>query len=320
MTLRPIYKLHPDYKYMHLIPRFNLSSPWALKVFSKFWGLAMGSYKFSPKVRTEKVVIPSAEDGFSIPALVIRPKDGITDKKLPCLVLYHGGAFYLPAIRFQYKLAEIYATAVNCAVVFPDYRLSLDNPFPAGFHDCYATLLWAEKNADELGIDASKIVVGGDSAGGCLAAAVALKARDAKGPKLCGQMLIYPVIDYQCKTDSANQFVKSTLWNAVANRIMWDVYLKNTGGLKDTDTVSPYASPVAAKDLSGLPPAYVDVAEFDPLRDEGLQYAAELKRCGVAVTLADTKGTFHGYDALLSAQPAKEALSRKIAALNLFFK
>lgn len=312
MTLRPIYKLHPDYKYMHLIPNFNFSSPRALKMLSLFWRWAMGLHKFSPKVRAEKVMIPSEEDGFSIPALVIRPKDSIADQQLPCLVLYHGSAFYLPASGFHYKLAEIYATETNCVVIFPDYRLAPDNPFPAGFNDCYSTILWAEKHADELGIDASKIVVGGDSAGGCLAAAVALKARDANGPKICGQMLIYPVIDYQCKTESANKFVKTTVWNAAANRIMWDIYLK------ECDAVSPYASPAVAKDLSGLPPAYVDVAEFDPLHDEGLEYAAELERCGVAVTLADTKGTFHGYR-LFKRPAGKRGDVQKNIGIEFFF-
>jgi acetyl esterase/lipase len=199
-------------------------------------------------------------------------------------------------------------------LVRPAYRLAPDHPFPAGVEDCYATLLWVVRYASRLGIDRSRIAIAGDSAGGGLAAAIAQMARDKKGPPICMQMLLYPVTDCSRTTESANKYTDTPIWNSLANRKMWDIYLKGWD-----KPISPYASPMHAESLSGLPPAYVETAEFDPLHDEGILYAKRMESDGVIVTLNETKHTVHGYDLIKVNEIVKESLALRTQVLEKAF-
>ncbi len=235
--------------------------------------------------------------------------------KLPCLVYCHGGGFVFETAFPFHRLAAEYARRGHCLVVMPDYRTSARHPFPAGFEDCYATLKWLWERGAFLNIDTNRMAVGGDSAGGALAAACALRARDENGPKLCFQMLIYPVLDVRMKTASMWHYSDSPLWNANLNRRMWEMYLKN--GFQG---MTAYASPALAEDLSGLPPAYIEAEEYDCLHDEAVAYANALQKAGVAVTLKDVAGSFHGFDSFWNKRLTRKMLDVRGRVLKAAFE
>ncbi|PLW69463.1 alpha/beta hydrolase [Pseudohalioglobus lutimaris] len=254
----------------------------------------------------------SGDGGHRIELRVITPKN--LKPGAPALVYYHGGAFAMTFGGMHLENAERYAESTGCITIFVCYRLAIRNPFPDGFNDAYAALKWAVDNAGQLGIDVGRIAVGGDSAGGALAAGVAQRARDEGLVSLCGQMLIYPVLDSRCNTSSAVEFVDVPLWTATSNKRMWSMYLRNYA----EDATPPYAAPGLGA-LQDLPSAYIETAEFDPLRDEGLSYARELADCGCAVVLNETRGTIHGYDASADNETAVASMRKRLDFLKSVF-
>ena len=233
----------------------------------------------------------------------------------PALLYCHGGAFFMTYADGHLQNAQRYALDASCRVFLVDYRLSLDAPFPAALDDCHTALAWLSSTAGALGVDAGRIALMGGSAGGALAASLAQRACDDGGPPLCGQSLVYPVTDCDAKTESANAFTDTPVWNADGNRRMWRIYLRGHG-----EEPPRYASPLHRKDFAGLPRAYVETAEFDPLRDEGRLYAQALERAGVAVTLRETEGTVHGYDMIAASEITAESMRARAAALRGFFE
>lgn len=285
------------------------------------WAVNLGTAKLSnrmldrmplsvPPQGVERRSIPiRSEDGTTIRLTVYRPRD--LDQTAPCLVYYHGGGFCVRDASYIHRYAAQYAQEAQCAVVFVHYRTADIAPFPAPLEDCYAALRWVWDNAASLRLDRARIAVGGDSAGGALAAACALRARDEGGPRLCFQLLVYPVTDCRMETDSMRKFTDSPMWNAALNRRMWEMYLR------DGDHGMPqYAAPMLASDFSGLPPAYVEVEEFDCLHDEGAAYAGALEKAGVAVQLEDVAGTFHGFDFFEGKEISKEMMKKRTQALR----
>lgn len=264
-----------------------------------------------PRIEQRSAQILS-EDGASIRLTVYRPAG--LDGAIPCLVYFHGGGFYLGDAGYIHRYAAQYAGGAQCAVVFVHYRTSDAVPFPAPFQDCYAALRWAWENAQKLNLDRTRFAVGGDSAGGALAAACALQARDEEGPHLCFQLLVYPVTDSRMETASMRRYTDSPMWNARLNRNMWELYLR------DGDNGHPeYAAPMLAHNFSGLPPAYVEVEEFDCLHDEGMAYAQALENAGVDVQLEDVPGTFHGFDFFTDKEIAQTMVQKRIQALQRAF-
>ncbi len=251
--------------------------------------------------------IPGPDGAPDVPVIVYAPRDATGP--VPCLLDYHGGAFIYGSARMDHPANLGIAAALGIVVVSVDYRLAPEHPFPAGVDDCYAALLWAHANAAELGIDPQRIAVSGGSAGGALAAAVALMARDRGGPAICLQVLQIPVADERLTTWSSRMFRDTHLFNRPAAERMWELYLGT--GYEGRET-SPYAAPARAADLAGLPPAYVQTAELDPLRDEGIEYAQRLLQSGVPVELHCYPGTFHGSgiatEAVVSQRAGREML------------
>jgi acetyl esterase/lipase len=219
----------------------------------------------------------------------------------PCLVYFHGGGFIAGDLDTEDVRCVRLANDVVCVVVSVDYRLAPQHPFPAAIDDCYAALLWTASMVENLGIDATRLGVGGPSAGGALAAAIALMARDRGGPALAFQLLVYPCLDDRAQTVSM-RFVGTPIVDGGSIAWLWNAYLG-----EDRSNVSPYAAPARADELGGLPPAYVMTAELDPLRDEGIEYAMRLLHAGVSVELHQFAGAFHGFDLLPTA------LSRRAA-------
>jgi len=239
---------------------------------------------------------------------------GHTASRAPVLIYYHGGGFAMTYASLHLESAERYAKETGCVCVFVSYRLAMKHPFPAGFDDAYSALEWVVEKADQLGIDPARIAVGGDSAGGALAAGVAQKCRDEKLATLCGQLLIYPVLDNRCNTVSATEFVDVPLWNAVSNRRMWDMYLQGC----PTGDAPAYAAP-GLGDANNLAPAYIETAEFDPLRDEALNYAQLLSASGNPPVMNETSGTIHGYDGSAKNATAVASMQKRIEFLQSAF-
>jgi acetyl esterase len=222
------------------------------------------------------------------------PRDGAP---VPAVLYIHGGGFVVGDLDTEHANAASVADALGVVVVSVDYRLAPEHPFPAPLEDCYAALLWLGDEAGALGVDDRRIAVFGQSAGGGLAAGLALLARDREGPSLCFQLLGIPELDDRLDTPSMVAFTDTPMWNRPSAERSWRYYL---GDGADGDT-SPYAAPSRAEDLSGLPPAYVSTCEYDPLRDEGMIYALRLLQAGVSVELHQFAGTFHGSTILPSA-------------------
>lgn len=252
-------------------------------------------------------------DGAEIEVLLFEPR-GIVENS-PCLVYYHGGGFFFGAAWYHYKIAKRYALEVGCKLAFVQYRLAPKNPHPTPSEDCYAALKWTFENSSRLGIDKNRIAVGGDSAGGALAAAVCQMARDRGTDMPCFQLLVYPVTDRRMDTESNRKFTDTPMWNSTLSAMMWQGYVQD----ENLSNIA-YASPMEANSFAGLPDAYVETAEFDCLRDEGIAYAGALKAAGVEAVLNETKGTMHGFDAATGATVSKNAVARRIQYMKKMFE
>jgi acetyl esterase/lipase len=237
----------------------------------------------------EPLAIPAPHG--SIPARVYTPKKPRQAAGLaPCLVFFHGGGWVIGDLDSHDVVCRKLADEGALVVISVDYRLAPEHKFPAAVDDAIAATNWIAANAKQLGIDAGRLSVGGDSAGGNLAAVVAIAARDGNGPAISGQVLIYPAIDFAMTHPSHSEPETSILLTHTVIRWFRDHYLTSTADVHDWR-----ASPARAKTLIGLPPAYVLTAGADPLRDEGDEYAERLKQAGVAVTYRHFPGQFHGF-------------------------
>jgi len=245
-------------------------------------------------------------DTEKFPCFVLSPK-GIP-QKAPCLIYLHGGGFVLEAAGYHYDNVMRYAKEVGCRVVFPLYRLAPKHPFPTFFEDCYAAFCWAYDHADELGVDIEHIGIGGDSAGSSLAVGVCLMAREREHPiKFRFQMLPYPFLDARNESGSCKRFTDTPMWNSTLS--------ERIGPMTKVDKHDPnyvWYSPVEAESFEGLPPAYIETAEFDCLHDDGILYADLLQKAGIEVTLNETKGTMHGFDIATKARITLYALEQRI--------
>ncbi len=233
----------------------------------------------------------------------------------PCLVFFHGGGWVIGNLDSHDVVCRKLADEGQLIVISVDYRLAPEHKFPAAVDDAISATKWIADNAKQLGIDASRLSVGGDSAGGNLAAVVAIAARDGNGPAIAGQVLIYPAIDFALTHPSHSEPETSILLTHSVIRWFRDNYLNGTADVDDWR-----ASPARAKTFTGLPPAYVLTAGADPLRDEGDEYAKRLKEAGVPVTYRTFPGQFHGFftmgKLLQQANVAAREIGDWLKALN----
>ena len=236
-----------------------------------------------------------------IPVRVYRPEGRAP---LPALVYFHGGGWVIGSLETHDGSCRDLANRIGCVVVSVDYRLAPEARYPAAAEDCYAATKWVAGNAKALGVDAARLGIGGDSAGGNLAAVVALMARDRGGPALRHQLLIYPVTDADFSRASYRENAEGYLLTTKAMEWFWGHYVPDPARRQE-----PYAAPLRAKELSGLPPAFVLTAEYDPLRDEGEAYAKRLQQAGVKTRLQRYDGAIHGFFAMgLLAEVARKAV------------
>ncbi|GAB2831017.1 alpha/beta hydrolase [Actinocorallia aurea] len=262
----------------------------------------------------EELTIPGPEGAPEVALLLCLP----TGAAAPYPLIYHthGGGMIIGDNRIGLPEMLELAEGVGAAVASVEYRLAPGTPHPGPVEDCYAGLLWCAEHASELGVDPGRIIVGGASAGGGLAAAVALLARDRKGPALAGQLLMCPMLDDRNDTVSARQMAGRGIWDRASNAAGWTALL---GDARGTDAVSPYAAPARAADLSGLPPAFIDVGSAETFRDEDVAYAARLWQAGGVAELHVWPGGFHGFDTMAPhaalSRDAKDARARWLTRL-----
>ncbi len=225
--------------------------------------------------------------GRAIAIRIYRPKDRARG---PAILFFHGGGCVSGSIHTHDVYALGIAESAGAVVISVNYRLAPENPYPAAIDDCYFSLCWLAENADRLGIDGSRIAVGGDSAGGNLGAACALMARDKNGPKIKYQYLIFPMLDTDFDTASYLANSEDPFLTRDDCIYYWRSYLQD-----DVDSPDAYAAPMRAADLSNLPPAYILTAEHDPLADDGERYGERLIKAGVPTTIRQAPGTIHGF-------------------------
>lgn len=230
-----------------------------------------------------------ADDGAEIPMRLYR-KEGSDPGSL--VVYIHGGGMFLCSIDTHDPICRAYADASGVPLLSVDFRFAPEHPYPTSVEDCYAALRWAVDNATELGIDPQRIAIMGDSAGGGMAAAVALMARDRGGPSLAAQILIYPMLDDRT-TDPDPEIAPFATWTTDDNITGWGCLLGEAAG---SAQVPAYAAPARAEDLSGLPPTYIDVGQLDIFRGEDLAYAERLSRAGVPVEFHLYPGAPHAFE------------------------
>jgi acetyl esterase len=249
----------------------------------------------APDVAVTEYRAPVA-DGSSIGVRVYRPRSAHQAK--PLVVFFHGGGFLAGSLDSHDGTARELAVQADAVVASVDYRLAPEAPFPTPLEDCYSALQWAVANAGSIGADSTRVAIAGDSAGGNLAAAVALVNRDRDAIPLRLQLLIYPVIDPACTTESMQANSVGYMLTADSMRWMWSQYLADPAHHSH-----PYAAPSTAESLEDLPPAVVITAEFDPLRDEGEAYAAALAAAGVPTELRREDGQIHGFFSMYDIAP-----------------
>nr|WP_227025508.1 alpha/beta hydrolase [Streptomyces tsukubensis] len=258
----------------------------------------------------EERTVAGPEGAPDITLTIGRPA-GLTGA-LPVLFHIHGGGMIMGDRRTGVPQAlDEWCGPLGVAVVSVDYRLAPEHPHPAPVEDCYAGLVWTVEHAADIGIDPGHVVLVGGSAGGGIAAAVALLARDRGGPRLSGQLLMCPMLDDRNDTPSSYQLAGLGVWDRAANVTGWTALLGDRRGGAD---VTPYAAPARATDLSGLPPAYIDVGSAETFRDEDVTYASRIWMAGGRAELHVWPGAFHGFDGFAPdaavSRDAKEARVR----------
>jgi len=257
--------------------------------------------------------VPGPSGAPDVRLLVYRPEAG--GAGMPAVYDVHGGGFVMGEPEMNHAANLQLCRDLGGVVVSVDYRLAPEHPYPAGLDDCYAGLCWLDEHADELGVDRGRIAVHGASAGGGLGAALAMVARDRGGPAIAFCYLGIPELDDRLATPSMEAFVDTPIWTRPDAEASWDAYLGT--GRRGTDDVPMYAAPARAgvDELRGLPPTYVSVMEFDPLRDEGIAYALALLDAGVHVELHLFRGTFHGSAMVTSATVSRRDFAERRAVL-----
>ena len=258
----------------------------------------------NPNVAAEDRVVPGPEGEPDITVRIYRP--AASAGPLPGIYFIHGGGMILGSVQGEDANATSICDQVGAVVVSVEYRLAPEHPHPAPVEDCYAGLAWTARHAEELGIDPARLALYGGSAGGGLAIATALLARDRGFPALCFQMPIYPMIDDRNETGSSHEITDIGLWDRAGNVEAWQWYLGD--GKPDQ-----YAAPARAEDLSGLPPTFIDVGTIDLFRDEDIAFATRLMQAGVPTELHVYPGAYHGAEGFAPDAP----LARRIRAARI---
>jgi acetyl esterase/lipase len=304
---------HPDLRSSaRFIPRFSWS-PRLVRMINFLTRLRGVPRPPQPEgVAVEDVLLPGAAGGATLRVRIYRPKNAAGP--LPAMLWIHGGGFLFGSPEFDEVGNIETARELGILIAAVDYRLAPRHPFPAPLEDCHAALTWLHGNAQALGVQPARLAIGGSSAGGGLAAALALKVRDAGQIRLAFQVLLYPMLDDRTvlRTDLADDNLR--LWDTASNRYGWTSYLAAAPG---GPGVSAYAAPARCPDLAGLPPAWMGVGTYDLFHDEDTDYARRLNAAGVPCEVRVVEAAYHGFDAVSRAVPvSRQFRASYVAALK----
>ncbi len=297
------------------LPELTLASiPARRQQFRDMIALMHATIPPNPNVAQEDRRVPGPAGAPDVLVRIYRPMaTAAASAPRPAIYWIHGGGMIVGDIGMDDTTCAALVEKLGCVVVSVEYRLAPEHPHPAPVEDCYAGLAWTAEHAQALGIDRARLAIAGASAGGGLAAATALLARDRGGPRLAYQCLIYPMLDDRNITASSREFSAIPSWSRESNLVGWTALLGEHMGKPG---VSPFAAPSRATDLSGLPPALVQVGELEVFRDEDIEYATRLMQAGVATELHVYPGAFHGWDmSAPTSGSAKRMIADRMSAL-----
>ncbi len=267
---------------------------------------ALDSYSPPVGLSLKRLAVPSW-DGENVDCFLLEPE---TDAPLPGLLYCHGGGFFLPLQTSALQLAAVYAKELPARVFLPDYRILPEHPNPYPFRDCLAVWRFMRERPSELRLDGRALLYG-ESAGGALAAGLTQLLRDRGETPPLGQVLIYPVLDDRSERYPSVERYSGSVWTKRSNDYMWSAYLQN-----GAQGLEPYIVPLRNEALSGLPPAYIEPQGIDILRDEGVCYAQQLQKAGVAVELNVIEGSYHGFDSDVENPFVQQILARRVLAMT----
>lgn len=253
----------------------------------------MGLEVADPSVSVTEHFVPATDGAEDVRLIIYKPDD--LPANAPVVLQIHGGGFLFGTAELGDPRNRAMAKSVGCGVASVDYRLAPETSFPGGLEDCYSALVWLHENAGQLGLDPQRIAIRGESAGGNLAAALAVLTRARGGPEIAFQLLIYPMLDDRTVTRDPHPFAGEFVWDRASNHFGWASYLGMEPG---SDDVPPLAAPARVDDLSGLPATFIATAALDLFGEEDLEYARRLMRAGVPTELYLAPGGFHGFDAM----------------------
>lgn len=306
IIMKQEYPIHPDFKrWANIHPPIN---KFALFFIQNGMNLLIRKEKSKKGLEVKHFKIPTSYG--DIPAILYSPE--VLGKNAPCLIYFHGGGFVFPAAPYHYALAREYAEETPCKVLFVNYHLAPKYPFPAAVTECYESYQWAINHSKELGIDPERLAVGGDSAGGQLAAVCSILARDNQIIHPVAQMLIYPAAG-DVETESLRKYTDTPMCNSKDMEKYSRLYMSGP-----SQAPSFWASPIDARS-DDLPSTYIETAEFDALRDGAILYGQKLEKSGVPVELFNTSGTMHGFDVVLDSPIVREAVRKRIEFLKRSF-
>ena len=264
-----------------------------------------------PQDIKEEVILTEGYQGLPLKTSIFSPADA--EDKMPALVYAHGGAFAYKPSAYHKQLACIYAKKAGCKVFFVHYHLSPRYHYPAAYEDVLSLYRYVTEHAEELGVDADRIGIGGDSAGASLAALVCSRYEEENVKMPLFQMLVYPFTDGNMETDSMKQFTDTPLWNSQYMENMWTYYCGEDRALRSQ------AAPMHCPLPDVIPDTYIETAQYDCLHDEGILYGEKLKKAGAEVMINDTTGTYHGYDIVTDAQIVKDNVKKRLSFLQRKF-
>jgi len=306
-------KIHPELQQVaKKSPRFNFNTTntWFIKLLLRL----MQSPKTLAGILVENIFIPGQNDRIKIRLRIYKPK--FSSAPTPVLIWLHGGGYVIGNPEQDDGSCAQFVRELGITVVSVDYRVAPKDPFPAGLDDAYAALKWVVSNSKELGIDTTRIAIGGASAGGGLAAALVQLTHDRQEIKLIFQLLTYPMLDDRTVLRANIDDSNNVTWNQKSNRFGWESYLGMKCGAED---VPVYAVPARRVDLSGLPKAWIGVGTLDIFHDEDAAYAERLKACGIECEIDIVTGAFHGFDVFDPQLPIVQDFRKsQIAALKKY--